>query len=194
MCLKTSLGIKNKNVLLVFLFSASVLFAQKKHSSFKPGAIWEDTDGVHINAHGGGMTIVGDTYYWFGEHKVKGGRGNQSWVGVRVYSSKDLYNWKNEGIALSVKKDPGSLLIEVSVIERPKVIHNEKTNKYVMWFHHELKGQGYDAALVGVAISDAVTGPYEYINSFRMHPNVWPQNFTEEQKKHAEEKSKENLK
>ncbi|MBD0834815.1 family 43 glycosylhydrolase [Aestuariibaculum suncheonense] len=180
--------------LLMTLLSMCLLFAQKKYSGFDPGAIWEDTEGLHINAHGGGMTIVGDTYYWFGEHKVKGGRGNQSWVGVRVYSSKDLYNWKNEGVALTVKKDPASLLIEGSVIERPKVIYNEKNKNYVMWFHHELKGQGYDAALVGVAVSDSVTGPYEYLKSFRMHPKVWPLNFSEEQKKHAIEKSKEKLK
>ncbi len=186
----------NKSVLLLFtlLFSVSFISAQKTYTSFKLGDIWEDTEGVHINAHGGGMTIVGDTYYWFGEHKVAGGHGNQAWVGVGVYSSKDLYNWKNEGVALAVKKDPASLLIAGSVIERPKVIYNKKTNKYVMWFHHELKGQGYDAALTGVAVSNHVTGPYEYLNSFRIHANVWPQNFTESQKEHARKMSKEKLK
>ena len=180
--------------LLVLLFSATLLFGQEKLLSFKPGAIWEDTDGNHINAHGGGITIVGDTYYWFGEHKVEGSRGNQSWVGVGVYSSKDLYNWKNEGIALTMKDDPTSMLVKGSVVERPKVIFNKKTGKYVMWFHHELKGKGYDAALAGVAVADKVTGPYTYINSFRLHPGVWPKNFTKAQKKHAEIKSKENLK
>ncbi len=185
-----------KNIVLIasLLILASVSCAQDSYNNFKPGEIWKDTDGTHINAHGGGITIVDDTYYWFGEHKIAGGAGNKSWVGVRVYSSKDLYNWKNEGVALSVKKDESSKLVEGSVIERPKVLYNDKTNKYVMWFHHELKGQGYDAALVGVAVSNTVTGPYEYIDSFRMHSNVWPQNFTEEQKEHARLKSKEDLK
>jgi hypothetical protein len=54
-----------------------------------------------------------------------------------------------------------------SVIERPKVIHNPHTLKYVMWFHLELKGQGYSAARSGVAVSDKVTGPYTYLGSFR---------------------------
>ncbi|MAW94346.1 MAG: beta-glucanase [Leeuwenhoekiella sp.] len=133
------------------------------------------------------MLYVDDTYYWVGEHKVAGGRGNKSWVGVRMYSSKDLYNWKNEGVALKVVKDTTSKLQEGSVIERPKVIYNDKTGKYVMWFHHELKGQGYDAALTGVAVSDSVTGPYEYLDSFRMHPGVWPVNFNEEQQAWAKE-------
>ncbi|WP_445734422.1 glycoside hydrolase family 43 protein [Mariniflexile sp.] len=177
-----SLNREKKNILqlMVLLFGVTFLFAQKQYASFKPGAIWEDTDGIHINAHGGGITIVGDTYYWFGEHKVAGGRGNQSWVGVGVYFSKDLYNWKNEGIALPMKKDSTSMLIEGSVVERPKVIFNKKTGKYVMWFHHELKGQGYDAALTGVAVSNDVTGPYEYISSFRINPGVWPQNLDAE--------------
>ncbi|WP_026776088.1 glycoside hydrolase family 43 protein [Polaribacter sp. Hel_I_88] len=188
--------LKYKISISVFTLIAfiSTSCAQKEYTSFTPGEIWKDTDGVHINAHGAGVLTVGDMYYMFGEHKVSGSGGNQSWVGVRVYSSKDLYNWKNEGVALKVKKDKTSKLVEGSVIERPKVIYNDKTKKYVMWFHHELKGQGYDAALVGVAVSDTIIGPYEYIDSFRMHPNVWPQNFTEEQHKIAKEKSKVKLK
>ena len=69
---------------------------------FKPGEIWPDNNGMHINAHGGGMLRQGDTYYWFGEHKTEGEGGNVAQVGVHCYSSKDLYNWKDEGIALSV--------------------------------------------------------------------------------------------
>ena len=52
-----------------------------------------------------------------------------------------------------------------------------------MWFHHELKGQGYKAALTGVAVSDNITGPYKYIRSLRPNAGVWPVNFPEEYKK-----------
>jgi hypothetical protein len=52
-----------------------------------------------------------------------------------------------------------------------------------MWFHHELKGQGYKAAMTGVAVSNNITGPYKYIRSLRPNAGVWPVNFTEEQKK-----------
>lgn len=54
-----------------------------------------------------------------------------------------------------------------------------------MWFHHELKDQGYKAALTGVAVSNKVTGPYKYINSIRLHPKVWAKNFTKEQQQKA---------
>ena len=40
-------------------------------------------------------------YYWFGEHKIEGEAGNRAHVGVHVYSSEDLYNWQDRGIALA---------------------------------------------------------------------------------------------
>ena len=69
---------------------------------FRPGEIWTDNNGAHINAHGGGILYDKGTYYWYGEHKVEGDAGNYAQVGVHCYSSKDLYNWKDEGIALKV--------------------------------------------------------------------------------------------
>ncbi|SEF49087.1 Glycosyl hydrolases family 43 [Algoriphagus boritolerans DSM 17298 = JCM 18970] len=161
----------------VFLIGIGLAGFQTDYQHFFPGKEWKDDRGVHINAHGGGFLIHEDTYYWFGEHKIAGKEGNKAHVGVRVYSSKDLYNWKNEGIALEVHEDPNSLLVQGCVIERPKVIYNEKTRKFVMWFHHELKGQGYDAALTGVAVSDQVTGPYTYIKSVNPHAGIWPTNY-----------------
>lgn len=150
-----------------------------KYTSFTPGKLWLDNNNEHINAHGGGFLIQDDTYYWFGEHKIGGREGNRAMVGVRVYSSQDLYNWENEGVALRMSEDTNSKLIKGSTVERPKVIYNKKTKKFVMWFHHELKDQGYTAALTGVAISDIITGPYTYIDSFRIHPGVLPLNFSQ---------------
>ena len=170
---------------IVILFSLCVScyfsIAQTSYTEFKPGQLWLDNNGVHINAHGGGFLYYNDTYYWFGEHKTSGKEGNTAIFGVRVYSSKDIYNWKDEGIALKMLEDTTSMLQKGSVLERPKVIYNKKTQKFVMWFHHELKGQGYKAALTGVAVADNATGPYQYINSFRLHPKVWASNFTQEQ-------------
>jgi hypothetical protein len=31
-----------------------------------PGAVWYDTDGNKIDAHGGGVVQRGDTFYWVG--------------------------------------------------------------------------------------------------------------------------------
>jgi beta-xylosidase len=134
---------------------------------FKPGEIWPDNHGVHINAHGGGMLFHEGVYYWFGEHKIGGDDGNRAWVGVRCYSSTDLYNWKDEGIALKVSKHPNDELAAGCVLERPKVIYNRRTKQFVMWFHLELKGRGYEAARSGVAVSSRATGPYDYLGSLR---------------------------
>lgn len=166
---------------LICLFMAALLLSctatSEKNSSFTPGELWLDNNGVHINAHGGGILYHNKTYYWFGEHKIEGRRGNAAWVGVHVYSSKDLYNWKDEGIALSVVQDDTTHDIrEGCVLERPKVICNEKTGTFVMWFHLEFKGTRYRTARSGVAVADNVTGPYTYIESFRPNAGYWPKN------------------
>jgi hypothetical protein len=167
----------------ILLLNAVFIFAQDKHTNqFTPGKIWEDNKGVHINAHGGGILFHNKMYYWFGEHKVEGEAGNKAMVGVHVYSSKNLTQWKDEGIALSVVEDTTSLLVKGCIIERPKVIYNKKTKTFVMWFHHELNGQGYKAALTGLAISNKITGPYKYIKSINPNAGKWPLNLSEELK------------
>ena len=116
---------------------------RSERTSFRPGELWLDDRSVHINAHGGGILDFEGRYYWFGEHKVEGEAGNTAQVGVHCYSSHDLYNWKDEGIVLPVvKDDPDHDLAVGSIVERPKVIHNRKTGKFVMWFHLERKGTG----------------------------------------------------
>jgi len=141
---------------------------QSESGKFIPGELWLDNNGgVHINAHGGYILFHRGTYYWFGEHKIEGGAGNKAHVGVHCYSSTDLYNWYDEGIALAVSDDPKSDITKGCVLERPKVIYNEKRKKFVMWFHLELIGQGYSAARSGVAVADNVSGPYTFISSFR---------------------------
>ena len=146
--------------------------------SVSNGDLWLDTQGVHINAHGGGVLNHDGKYYWFGEHKTKGRKGNVANVGVRCYSSTDLLNWKNEGVVLPVSGDPNSDITKGCVLERPKVIYNAKTDMFVMWFHLELKGKGYSAARTGVAVADNVTGAYRFLYSLRPHGGLWPENLS----------------
>lgn len=166
----------------------SFVFSQNK--SFSPGKEWKDTDGVHINAHGGGVIFVEGTYYWYGEFKTSGRGGNTALKGVSCYSSKDLYNWKNEGIVLKVEENPTSEITKGCILERPKVVFNKKTGKYVMWFHLELKDQGYNAARAGVAISDSPKGPFIYKKSLRPNKEVWPIDFKNEFKTASKDESK----
>lgn len=176
-----------------FFLLLGCIFLHAQPSRFNPGNPWLDINGVHINAHGGGILFYNNTYYWFGEHKTEGDAGNLANVGVHVYSSKNLSNWKDEGIALAVHRDTTSLLVNGCIIERPKVIYNKKTKTFVMWFHHELKGQGYKAALTGLAISKKITGPYTYIKSVNPNAGTWPINFPDEFKKVEKETSLEGI-
>lgn len=181
--------LKTISVLYLITLTTNTFNAKaQNYNSFHPAQVWLDNNGIAINAHGGGFLFTQGKYYWFGEHKVAGDAGNRAMVGVHCYSSADLYNWTDEGIALPVvKNDPTSPITEGCVLERPKVIYNKKTGKYVMWFHLELKGQGYNAAQTGVATSDKITGPYTFIRSTRANIQTWPENMTEEQKKLTEQ-------
>lgn len=167
------------NVLISILFFVFANAGKNAAQTFKPGEHWPDNKGVHINAHGGGVLFHNGTYYWFGEHKIEGKKGNQAWVGVHCYSSQNLTDWKDEGIALPVSKDTESPIVEGCVIERPKVIYNAVTRKFVMWFHLELKGQGYKAAKTGVAVADNVTGPYTFLKAVNPNAGKWPVNYPE---------------
>lgn len=172
----------NKNP---FLFLAIIVLFQLPafciNTAFTPGEIWPDDRGQHINAHGGGMLYQDGVYYWFGEHKSD--FSNNALVGVTCYSSVDLYNWTYRGVALSVIEDDANHdITKGCIIERPKVVFNKKTGKFVMWFHLELKGQQYSAARVGLAISDIATGPYKFVKSYRPNPGIWPADMEDKDK------------
>ena len=174
---------KIRLILVITMTITAIASAQQSYNNFRPGELWLDNNGVHINAHGGGILYHNDTYYWFGEHKTEGKTGNVALVGVGCYSSKDLYNWINEGIVLSVATEGSDSDIESGcILERPKVIYNEKTGKFVMYFHLELKGKGYSAARTGIAVSDKIIGPYKFIKSFRPNAGIFPVNMTETQR------------
>jgi len=64
------------------------------------------------------------------------------------------------------------------VIERPKVIYNARTKKFVMWFHQD--APNYSAARSGVAVSDSPTGPFTYVRSFRPNAGRRPINATDQ--------------
>lgn len=172
--------------LYLFLTISSFIACQSNQpkKSFKPGQPWLADDSVHINAHGGGILYHEGVYYWYGQYMVAGDAGNRAQVGVSVYSSENLYDWKNQGIALSVvEKDTSHDIAKGCILERPKVIYNDSTHKFVMWFHLELRGQGYDAARSGVAVADNPIGPFTYLRSFRPNAGHWPVNVQDHHKR-----------
>jgi hypothetical protein len=147
-------------IVYLFLFFIGILspciFAQSENCTFQPGTTWNDTEGIPIEAHGGGILKAGDVYYWYGENHALG-TGNKT--GISCYSSKDLCNWKNEGVVFPKSELP-EMFRDSGVCERPKVIFNAKTGKYVMWMH--LDANQYTVAMAGVAVSDSPAGKFSF--------------------------------
>lgn len=226
-------------------------------TEIKSGEVWLDTDGAVIQAHSGNINYdeKTKTYYWYGDHKGTdnvntGATSGNPAVGVSCYSSKDLYNWKNEGVVFPVFNNPqlvdgsepnddyplylseeteeyknsplqefpgytsggdGPVVAKApfptlsqystpefieeanalyegmsyedkralylnfnwnKVVERPKVMYNESTGKYVMWWHQDgpASGQYYDA-MGGVAVSDSPVGPFKFLGTKRLLPD-----------------------
>ncbi len=143
-----------------------------------PDDTWTDTEGHYINAHGGGILKYNGRYYWYGECRPEQGFFTE---GINCYSSDNLCDWCYEGVALPVSRDSGDIEWGC-IMERPKVVYNQRTNKFVMWFHLELKGQGYDAARAAVAVSDNPEGPYHFLRSGRVNPGIYPENMPESER------------
>ena len=151
-----------KGKLFAFLLLFVTLSLVYSYTSFTgaEGEMMLDTNGVAIQAHGGQIQKLGNKYYWIGEDKTND---YKPCPGIHMYTSDDLYNWKDEGLVLKtmktqseLKNDYFSALYgdlsdeeqyaiyedlwmgeggEGCVIERPKMLHNPKTGKYVIWFH-----------------------------------------------------------
>lgn len=143
---------------------------------YYPGRVWLDSDGNPIQAHGGCILYdeLSKLYYWYGENKDgptyhigKKGTARVDVIGVSCYSSPDLQTWKTEGIVLAAEQKETHDLHKSNVLERPKVIYNLKTRKYVMWMH--IDDRNYTKASIGVAVSDSPTGPFDYLYSKRPH-------------------------
>ncbi len=180
-----------------------MLTERLRYHSFRPGEVWQDTDNVPIQAHGGQVQKLtyqdpksGETvtrWVWVGEDKTLGYRG-----GVCAYSSDDLYNWQCEGVIMRnvpsrksldeeeyfkkvyagyTKEQLDNVALSLdsqrAVIERPKLLYNEKNKQYVLWFHADgptaKSNSNYAAACAGVAVSDSIFGPYKFVDRYRLN-------------------------
>jgi hypothetical protein len=127
---------------------------------------WYDTSSNRIIAHDGGITRVGNTFYWYGSDYTNNPTGRYGTdarnAGIvnpfRIYSSTDLVNWQYRGIAFNL---PTSGFGSTGSIHRPHVIYNSTTGKYVMWFF-EFRST-YPDIMAGVATADYPQGPFTVI-------------------------------
>ncbi|MGY4983642.1 RICIN domain-containing protein [Streptomyces sp. 900105755] len=123
------------------------------------GTQFTDTSGNVVHAHGGGVVKVGSYYYWFGEDR----NSDNTFKSVDAYRSTDLKTWEFRGHVLT---QSSAAELGTAYIERPKVIYNASTGKFVMWMHKE-NGVDYSQARAAVAVSGTVDGTYSYQGSFQ---------------------------
>lgn len=129
------------------------------YSSIRPGQVWLDTEGKRIQAHGGSVMYVDGVYYWYGENKEKmtGEEGIWHW-GVKCYTSTDLYNWEDKGLIIPPElENLESSLHPSSMMDRPHIIYNRNTKKFVCW----MKIMNKDGTQTEtVMTADTILGPY----------------------------------
>lgn len=136
---------------------------------------------------------LSEKYVWVGENKNSGHLGNA----VAMYYSNDLYNWTFGGNVLQPlrsveqfetdgyfkelykdyfverKRKVFDCINTEAVIERPKMLYNDKTGGYVIWFHSdnftEKNSYKYDVGMAGVAVADSPFGPFRLIDRYRLN-------------------------
>ncbi len=139
-------------------------------TTFYPDTEWKDVDGNVINAHSGGILYENGYYYWYGEHKnVNSSESNgKADGGMHCYRSVDLINWTDFGAVLPVDyENPNADMAIGCIFQRPKVIYNSKTKKYVCFFKLYLKRTNqYSVCHTGVATANKPTGPFAYSHKF----------------------------
>lgn len=128
------------------------------YSAIPNGQPYLDTDGNPIHAHGGFTLKHEGVFYWVGEDKS---HNRATFKGVSMYKSTDLENWEYVGAALSPETldANGNKVLAHCKVERPKLLYNEATKKFVLWGHYEMF-DGYAASEVVVATADKIEGPY----------------------------------
>jgi hypothetical protein len=100
-----------------------------------------------------------------GEDKSAG----STFTAVACYSSTDLVHWTRQTDALS--RQASGDLAAGRIVERPKVLFNRATGRYVMWMH--IDNTSYNDQRAGVAVSTTPCGPYTYLGATRPlgHPS-----------------------
>lgn len=154
-------------VLLTCLFGFATPTAAQEQHEIKLGQIWNDAAGNRINAHGGCVIFHQGLYYWYGEHKIEGlSEAEHADGGVHCYASKDLVNWHDMGMMIRLDRPETEDLTHECNSDRPKVVYNDTTREFVLYFKLYLRGMGSRVAFVGVATSQSPTGPFTYRHKF----------------------------
>lgn len=132
--------------------------------TIRPGEPWSDTAGNRIQAHGGSIITTEDgRFLWYGENKERTEAGSPIWHwGVRAYLSDDLVTWEDRGLIIPpVLDDPESPLHPEQMMDRPHIIRDPHTGRYVCW----LKIMGQTGQASTVLVADDLLGPYRIVRT-----------------------------
>lgn len=138
-------------------------------SLLKNGSIWKDIEGAPIHAHGGYIIRHEGYYYWYGEDR------REDWY-ISCYRSANLVDWEFRNHIITTRSKTMEYRVRTKILlknsdggkvnlERPKVLYNEKTKKFVLWVHFE-NGKDYHDAAVGIATCDTPDGDFLYHGHF----------------------------
>lgn len=135
----------------------------EKYTKFRPGKVWLDTSGKRIQAHGGSVLYHDGKYYWYGENKEFTSPEKNIWHwGVRCYCSEDLYNWEDLGLIIPPNTENETSSLHPSAkMDRPHIIYNERTKKFVCWL--KIMDRLWGTQTETILTADKITGPYEIV-------------------------------
>lgn len=150
----------------------------------RSGTVFTDTRGQPVHAHGAGILLPashpegGDgRHFMVGttqkQRVVRTFNGTQQeyWLSeaVNMYSSFDLEHWTFESRIFDNTSIPRHLLPSTEPamfrIERPKVVYNRRTRRFVLYFH--LDSVRFSLGMVGIATSSQAVGAYSFVTAFR---------------------------
>ncbi len=131
-------------------------------NAFYPGQLWLDTDGNPIQAHAGSMHYENEIFYWYGEDKSLTTGLDSVWHnGVSCYRSTDLYNWeKLPHLIRADHEDSTSPMSPSAQMDRPHVIFNKRTSKYVCFIKRMADEHGQ---FTSIFTADKFEGPYSLV-------------------------------
>lgn len=133
------------------------------------GTLWKDVDGNPIHAHGGYILYHEGYYYWYGEDRRED-------FYVSCYRSVNLTDWEFRNHILTARSQTAQCRVRTRIqlrsesggkvnLERPKVLYNEATKKFVLWVHFE-NGTDYREAAAALASCDTPDGDFVYHGHF----------------------------
>lgn len=137
--------------------------------TLKNGTLWLDMDGAPIHAHGGYIIWYDGWYYWYGEDR-------RDRYYVSCYRSENLTDWEFRNHVLTMDSHMENCRVRTKLqlinedgkkinLERPKVLYNKQTKKFVMWVHFE-NGKDYSQAAAAIATCDTPDGDFVYHGHF----------------------------